>query len=78
MAEKSMVDKLSTTSLLDQALNHKAEGVVLKKRRSAGFLRCKYVNGRPYWYLVRSIRVAGKVKQEIIKYFGNRKPRIIK
>lgn len=65
---------LGITSLIEQGERHKAQRVV-PKEKSKGFVRVKYIHGRPYYYLVKSIREGGKVKQKIIKYLGTRKPR---
>lgn len=51
------------------------ETVMPKRKPSQGFIRQKIIHGRPYWYLVKSIREGGKVKQNIIKYLGSRKAR---
>ncbi len=66
--------KLGTTLALKKAADVKSKPVV-PRRVSPGFIRVKYINGRPYYYLVRSVREGNKVKQKVIKYLGNRKPR---
>jgi len=48
---------------------------VVPKTKSGGFIRKKEIHGRPYWYLVRSVREGKKVRQKVIKYLGSRKPR---
>lgn len=35
------------------------------------YLRKKNIHGSDYWYLCRSKRVDGRVKQEVIKYLGS-------
>lgn len=70
-------DSLGITPLINQALALKAKPVV-PKQPSKGFIRKKMIAGRPYYYLVKSIRVGGKVKQKVIKYLGTRKPRAVK
>jgi hypothetical protein len=45
-----------------------------KSETSSGFLRTKKVKGRLYWYLVRSERVNGRIKQVVLKYFGSHQP----
>ena len=70
-------DILGITSLLEQAKQFKAKAVV-PRQKSKGFIRVKYIKGRPYYYLVKSIREGGKVKQKVLKYLGTRKPRAIK
>ncbi|CAG0968571.1 MAG: hypothetical protein MPEBLZ_00756 [Candidatus Methanoperedens nitroreducens] len=34
------------------------------------FERIKKINGHEYRYLVKSVRVDGKIKQKVIKYLG--------
>ena len=34
------------------------------------FVRIKKINGHEYRYLVKSVRVDGKMKQKVIKYLG--------
>ena len=67
-------DILDTTSLTKQAKATLVKPVVAKQP-SQGFVRVKYIYGRPYYYLVKSIRVGGKVRQKVLKYLGTRKPR---
>jgi len=74
MAMNQDDNNLGITSLIKQAEGIKAKPVV-PKESSQGFVRVKYIKGRPYYYLVKSVRIAGKVKQKIIKYLGTRKPR---
>ena len=38
------------------------------------FVRSKTVNGRQYYYLVRSVRIDGKVRQQVLKYLGPQMP----
>ena len=38
------------------------------------FIRVKNVNGTNYYYLVENHRVAGHVKQRLIRYFGKTLP----
>jgi hypothetical protein len=38
------------------------------------FVRIKKINGHNYRYLVKSIRVDGKMKQKFIKYLGKVDP----
>ncbi len=40
------------------------------------FLRTKKVKGKPYYYLVKSVRKDGKVRQEIVQYFGTTLPKV--
>lgn len=42
------------------------------------FLRKKEVGKRAYYYLVENKRVNGKVKQQILTYYGNKKPSTLK
>jgi len=37
------------------------------------FLRVKKINNNYYYYLVKSIRVEGKVRQKVVKYIGKSK-----
>jgi len=37
------------------------------------FLRVKKINNNYYYYLVKSIRVHGKVRQKVVKYIGKSK-----
>lgn len=75
MAENTGTDNLGITTLLEQARASRRKGVV-PRQKSKGFVRVKYIKGRPYYYLVRSVRIDGKIKQEVIKYLGTRKPRV--
>lgn len=70
-------DSLGITSLIEQAKTAQTarRDAVVPKGKSQGFVRVKYIGGRPYYYLVKSVRVAGKVKQKILRYLGTRKPR---
>ncbi len=34
------------------------------------FLRSKKINNKLYYYLVKSIRVHGKVRQKVVRYIG--------
>ena len=74
MVKNQAGDSLGITSLIEQAEAVKAKKVV-PREKSKGFVRVKYIHGRPYYYLVKSIRVGGKVKQKVIQYLGTRKPR---
>jgi hypothetical protein len=38
------------------------------------FERIKKINGHEYRYLVKSVRVDGKIKQKVIKYLGKADP----
>ena len=38
------------------------------------YIRAKVVRGKTYYYLVRSVRDEGKVKQIVLKYLGKEKP----
>jgi hypothetical protein len=38
------------------------------------YLRCKKIKGNTYYYLVKSQRVNGKVRQTVLEYFGAEKP----
>jgi len=38
------------------------------------FVRIKKINGHDYRYLVKSVRIEGKVKQQFIKYLGKVDP----
>ena len=37
------------------------------------FLRTKKVNNNYYYYLVKSIRIKGKIRQKVVKYIGKSK-----
>ena len=37
------------------------------------FLRAKKINNNYYYYLVKSVRVNGKVRQKVVKYIGKSK-----
>lgn len=37
------------------------------------FLRVKKINNHLYYYLVKSVRIDGKVKQKVVKYIGKSK-----
>jgi len=39
------------------------------------FVRVKYHNKRPYYYLVETHREGGKVKQRTLRYIGTRPPK---
>jgi len=73
MAVENRQDNLGITTLTEQARAGKAK-IVVPKQQTKGFVRVKYIHGRPYYYLVKSIRVGGKVKQKVIRYLGSRKP----
>lgn len=67
-------DKLSLEDFNASAV--KLPKIVMPKREpSPGFFRVKYIHGRPYYYLVKSYRENGKVKQKVLKYLGTRKPK---
>jgi hypothetical protein len=81
MTEKVATDQaasgnLGITLLVSQIEKARDEmhQTVVPKSKSGGFIRVKYIHGRPYYYLVKSVRVAGKVKQKVLKYLGTRKP----
>ena len=38
------------------------------------FIRKKTVNGRQYFYLVKSVRREGIVRQKVVEYLGARMP----
>ena len=38
------------------------------------FIRAKKVKGKTYFYLVKGVRENGKVRQEILQYFGTTRP----
>ncbi len=38
------------------------------------YIRAKVVRGGIYYYLVRSVRDEGKVRQIVLKYLGKEKP----
>lgn len=37
------------------------------------FLRVKKINDKPYYYLVKSVRINGKVRQKVVRYIGRSK-----
>jgi len=37
------------------------------------FLRVKKINNNYYYYLVKSIRINGKIRQKVVKYIGTSK-----
>ena len=37
------------------------------------YLRVKKINNNYYYYLVKSVRVDGKIRQKVIKYIGKSK-----
>ena len=37
------------------------------------FLRVKKISNNYYYYLVKSVRIGGKVKQKVVKYIGKSK-----
>lgn len=43
---------------------------VKKKGNNMVYLRKKNIYGNDYWYICRSKRVDGEVKQEIVNYIG--------
>jgi hypothetical protein len=38
------------------------------------YLRSKKIKGNTYYYLVKSQRINGKVRQTVLEYFGCEKP----
>lgn len=74
MVENQANDNLGITSLIKQAEAAIAKPV-MPKEHSKGFIRVKYIAGRPYYYLVRSYRENGKIRQKVVRYLGTRKPR---
>ena len=73
MNEVENLDNLGTTLALKKRAELASKRVVPNK--SEGFIRVKYIKGRPYYYLVKTVREDGKVKQKVLKYLGTRKPR---
>ena len=41
--------------------------------KAMAFLRVKKINNNYYYYLVKSVRINGKVKQKVVKYIGKSK-----
>ena len=37
------------------------------------FLRVKKINNNHYYYLVKTVRINGKVRQKVVKYIGKSK-----
>ena len=37
------------------------------------FLRVKKISNNDYYYLVKSVRVNGKIRQKVVKYIGKSK-----
>ena len=37
------------------------------------FLRVKKINNNYYYYLVKSVRVNGKIRQKVVRYIGKSK-----
>ncbi|MBS3105327.1 hypothetical protein J4234_03670 [Candidatus Woesearchaeota archaeon] len=37
------------------------------------FLRVKKINNNNYYYLVKSVRINGKIRQKVVKYIGKSK-----
>ncbi|MBI2658783.1 hypothetical protein HYX05_01615 [Candidatus Woesearchaeota archaeon] len=37
------------------------------------FLRAKKINNNYYYYLVKSVRINGKIRQKVVKYIGKSK-----
>ena len=37
------------------------------------YVRAKKINGKTYFYLVKSIRINGKIRQKVVKYIGKPK-----
>lgn len=37
------------------------------------FLRFKKINNNFYYYLVKSVRINGKIRQKVVKYLGKSK-----
>lgn len=40
------------------------------------YIRAKTVRGRTYYYLVKSVRDGGSVRQIVLKYMGREKPSV--
>jgi hypothetical protein len=38
------------------------------------YLRSKKIKGNTYYYLVKSQRINGKVRQSVLEYYGTEKP----
>lgn len=74
MSGKTGQDILGIDLLVKQAEGVKPERS-MPKGKGEPFLRCKVINGRPYWYTVQNIKINGKWKQKVLKYHGSRKPR---
>lgn len=70
------VDLSIEANLLE--LEQKLKGLGGKKERrvtkNKGYLKCRLIKGRPYWYKVHKVKVDGKWKNREI-YIGTRKPR---
>ena len=45
----------------------------MPKSASMVFLRAKKINNHVYYYLVKSVRINGKVRQKVVKYIGKSK-----
>ena len=37
------------------------------------FIRVKKINNNHYYYLVKSVRINGKIRQKVVKYIGKSK-----
>ena len=37
------------------------------------FLRVKKINNNLYYYLVKSVRIKGKIRQKVVRYIGKSK-----
>lgn len=37
------------------------------------FLRVKKINNNHYYYLVKSVRIKGKIRQKVVRYIGKSK-----
>lgn len=60
---------LKAAEKLLQTLGGKKE-----KKKPGGYLKCRYINGRPYWYRVFKVKTDGKWKNKEV-YLGTRRPR---
>jgi len=70
--------KLGFASVITQTCSDQNIYATIQTRRSAhimAFVRVKYHNKRPYYYLVETYREGGKVKQRTLRYIGTRPPK---
>ena len=65
---------LSVGGNLKAALEKKESLGGNKRKRGQGYLKCRMIKGRPYWYRVTKVKVDGKWKNKE-EYLGTRKPR---